>query len=220
MNREHRPVGVRYALDQGTDQLAELVRQVVADRVRDVHRGGARVDHRLDHPAEKVDLGTTGILGRELDIVGKAAGAFHCVHGLLDDLPGLHAQLHLHVDGRCRDEGVDARGGCGFQGLAGPVDIPVECARQAADRAARHRPGHGLDRLEIARAGDREARLYNINLHALQCLGDTDLFVTGHRCAGALFAVAQGGIKNDQLVVHCLAPAGSTSIAKRPFCCR
>ena len=63
MHREHRLVGVRNTFDQVPNQRTELVRHVVADRIRNVDRGRALGDHRLDHAAQEVGLGAAGVLG-------------------------------------------------------------------------------------------------------------------------------------------------------------
>jgi hypothetical protein len=49
-------------------------------------------------------------------------------------------------------------------------------------------------------AGGGEARLDDIHAQAFQLPGDADLLVLGHGGAGALLAVAQSGIENDQSV--------------------
>ena len=90
--------------------------------------------------------------------------------------------------------------------LTGTVDVLVQRAGQAAHRTVSDRPGNRPDGLEVTGAGNRETRLDNIDVHALQCLGNTDLLIAGHGRAGALFPVTQSGVKDNQLVCHVLLP--------------
>ena len=57
MDADHGLVDVRHALAERADDVADVRRRGVADRVGNVDRGGAGVDGRLDHSAEKIDLG-------------------------------------------------------------------------------------------------------------------------------------------------------------------
>jgi len=180
---------------------------MTASKMRQRKCAGARGDDRLEDAAEEVDLGAARVLGRELDVVGVAPCALHRPHRLLDDLVRRHPQLALHVDRRGGDERVDAGGVRLLEGLSCAIDVLLEGARQPAHRRILHGAGHRLHGLEVAGAGDREARLDDVHAHPLERLGDADLLVPGHRRAGALLAVAQGGVENDQFVA--LAHVGS-----------
>jgi hypothetical protein len=57
---------------------------------------------------------------------------------------------------------------------------------------------HGL---EIALAGDREAGFDHVDAHVFEQFGDFDLFFERHRGAGALLAVAQGRVEDDDPVL-------------------
>ena len=93
------------------------------------------------------------------------------------------------------------RGRCGMlDGLAGAVDVELARPRQPAH----HRPleplgdlRHGL---EIALRGDREARLDDVDAHLVEEVGDLQLLLEGHGGAGALLAVAQGRIEDEDAV--------------------
>jgi len=98
MRREHRARGVRDARAQLADEFAELLRDVVADGVRDVDGAGAGVDGGLEDMAQEVEVGAPGVFRRELDIVGELARLLHRGHRALDDLRRLHAQLLAHVN--------------------------------------------------------------------------------------------------------------------------
>ena len=200
MHREDRLVGVRDTLAQGSDEATKLIRDVVAHRVRNIDGTGAGIDDRLEHATEEVDLGASGILGRELHIVGVTPRPLNGMHRLREHLIRAHVELALHVDGRCGDEGMDPPGVGTGQRLAGTVDVLVERSGQTADPALLDRLGHGLDGIEIARTGNGETRLDHIDTHPFQGLRDAHLLVAGHGGARTLLAIAQGRIENDQVV--------------------
>ena len=84
-----------------------------------------------------------------------------------------------------------------LQRLGGAVDVAVGGAGEAADDASLTQLGDLVDRLEIAVGGDREAGLDHVDAHGLEDLGDAELLGHGHRAAGRLLAVAQGGVEDD-----------------------
>ncbi len=73
VDADHRAVDVRHALDEGSDDVAEVRRRGVADGVGNVDRRRAGVDRGFDDLAEEVELGARGVFGRELDVVAVAA---------------------------------------------------------------------------------------------------------------------------------------------------
>ena len=72
---EDRLVGVRDAAADLLEELADVLRRRVADRVRQVDRRRAGVDRRLDDAAQEVAIAARRILRRKLHIVGEAARA-------------------------------------------------------------------------------------------------------------------------------------------------
>ena len=116
------------------------------------------------HLAHEVDVGAAAVLGRELDVVAVARGPGDAAGGLRLHLVLGHPQLLLHVDRRRRDEDVDAR----LLGVAHRLPRPVDvlerrCATAPAMIGPVHRLGDGLDRLEVALAGDREPGLDDVD---------------------------------------------------------
>ncbi len=85
------------------------------------------------------------------------------------------------------------------EGLARGVDIAIHGAGQAADGAVLDDRGYRLDGLEVARTGDGETRLDNVNPQLFQGLGNAHLFLLGHGGARTLLAVPEGGIENDEM---------------------
>ena len=74
-------------------------------------------------------------------------------------------------------------------------------ARQAADHRVLGALGDLVHGGEIAFRGDREAGLDDVDAHRVEQLGDFELLLVGHGGAGALLAVAQGGVEDDDAVL-------------------
>ena len=201
VRREPRLVGVRHPLAQHRDEREILVRDGVADGVGDVDRGGAGLDRGLHAAAQEIVLGAGGVLGRPLDVVGVVARARHRRDHHIEDLLRLHLELPLHVDRRGRDEGVDAAALGRLDRLAAAVDVLLAGAREASDHRILGALGDLVDGHEVAVRGDRETGLDDVDAHLVEQLGDLELLLMGHGGAGALLAVAQGGVKDDDAVL-------------------
>ncbi len=80
----------------------------------------------------------------------------------------------------------------------------------AGDGRAAHRLGDGLDRLEVALAGDREPGLDHVDPEARELLGDLELLADVERDARRLLAVAQGGVEDLHVVAHGCALSGGS----------
>ncbi len=61
---------------------------------------------------------------------------------------------------------------------------------------------------EIAFGRDRETGLDDIDAHRVEQFGDFELLLVRHGGAGALLAVAQGGVENDDAVLFGLGWRG------------
>ncbi len=88
-----------------------------------------------------------------------------------------------------------------FHRFRAAIDILRVRTRQASDDSVLGAAGDLADRLEIAFGGDREASLDDVDAHVVEHLGDLELFLERHRGAGALLAVAQGGVEYDYAVL-------------------
>lgn len=84
---------------------------------------------------------------------------------------------------------------------AGRVNVLCHAPRQAGDGRALHLARDGLYRREVALADDGKAGLDHINLQTSQLPRHRELFTEVHRCARALLAVAQRGVKNHNAVL-------------------
>ena len=185
------------------DAPAEVLGQLVARGVRNVHDGRAGLHHGLDHALEERLVGAARVLGVELDVLHVALGVLHAVDGALDALVLGDAQLVAQVGGRDADAGVDARALGALERLGRTVDVLLDRTREAADHAVV--TGDAADLLhgaEVARRGDGEAGLDDVHAHADELLGDDELLLGVHGGAGALLAVAQGGVKDVNLPGH------------------
>ena len=108
VHRQADLVDAAHVLAQVAEQLREFIRHGVADRVRNVDRGGAGLDDGFDHLREEIELGARGVLGRELDVVAELARDLHALDGRADDLLLRHVELVLAMDRAGREEHVDA----------------------------------------------------------------------------------------------------------------
>ena len=200
MDRDDRLVDIGHAVLDHTDQIRELLGIGIADRVRDVDRGSTCGNRTFDAATKEVRLGPRAVLAGPLDIVHVISCARHAVdHGLMNILRS-HLQLHAHMQGTGRDEGVDALSLGRLQGLRSPVDVRDLRSGEGADHAVLDALGDFVDRLKIALGGDREARLDDVDTHLLQEFRDLDFFRHGHRGAGRLLAVAKGGVEDDNVL--------------------
>ena len=74
-------------------------------------------------------------------------------------------------------------------------------AREPGDHRVLGALGDLVDGGKIAFRGDRKAGLDDVDAHRVEELGDLDLLLMGHGRAGALLAVAQGGVEDDDAVL-------------------
>ena len=152
---------------------------------------------------------------KEDDIVISASPAFniekfclqlgitHCMHRTLDGLVLGDTQLVVQVRGAHAQAGVDAGTAGALEGLGSRVDILLNGAGETAYHGVV--AGKLADLLngdEVARAGNGETGLDDVDLQAQQLLCDEQLLLGVHGSAGRLLTVAQGGIKNCNLSSH------------------
>jgi len=97
---------------------------------------------------------------------------------------------------------MDAGRLAALEGVGGAADVAIVGARDRAHRRALDRLGDRLHGLEVAVRRRREAGLDDVDLEPLELARDAELFVLGHRGAGRLLAVAQGGVEDEQAVGH------------------
>ena len=78
------------------------------------------------------------------------------------------------------------------------ISLRMQRARAAMLRAADF-AGDALHGLEIALRGDGEAGLDDVDAEAFQLVGDGQLLIGVHAAARRLLAIAQGGVKDQDL---------------------
>ncbi len=83
----------------------------------------------------------------------------------------------------------------------GDFDIFLYGAAQAADRSILDDPGYLFHGMEIAGAGDGEAGFDDVDAKGLQLERQLDLFFGIELAARNLFAVAEGGVENENFLV-------------------
>ncbi len=185
--------------DDAPHEVAELGRNRVPDRVRDVHRGRARVDDRLVDSQQELGVRARGVLGAELDL-SVAAKALtpvaHPAHGGSKRLLPGHAQLVLEVDVARGDEDMEMRALGGEQRLHGPLRVAVAAPGEPGHRHALRLARDPLDRLEVARRRRREAGLDHVHVEPDQLPRDLDLLGDRETGTRRLLAVAKGGVED------------------------
>ena len=202
MGREDRLVGIRHARDHLAEHRGIFLRNGIADRVGQVDRRGAGLDRGVDAANQIVDRRAGRVHRRPLDILDEVARLLHRGGDDVEHLLLALAHLVREMDRRGGDEGVDARALGDADRLAGAGDVARDGAGEAGDgHVGAGATGDFLHRLEIALTGDREAGLDDVDAHLLQQFGDLELLLEGHRGAGALLAVAQRGVEDDDAVL-------------------
>ena len=190
-------------LHEAMDARAKMLRQRIAGGVGDVDDRGAGLHDGLNDALEELLLGAAGILAIELDVVDVLLGIAHRMHRTLDGLVLGDAQLVVQVRGAHAQAGVDAGTAGALEGLGSRVDVLLNGAGEAAHYGVV--AGKLADLLngdEVARAGNGETSLDDVDLQAQQLLCDEQLLLGVHGGAGRLLAVAQGGVKNCNLAGH------------------
>ena len=202
MHREARQVGIRHALAHASCIKREIfLRHRVADGVGDIDGGGAGLDRGLDATAEEIELGAGAVLARPLDVVGVVARAGDLRDHHLEDFVRLLLQLVFHVHRRGGQEGVDAPPLRRLDRFGAAVDVLERGARQPADHRVFGALGDLMDGGKIAFGGDRKPGLDDVDAHLVEQFGDFELLLMGHGGAGALLAVAQSGVEDDDAVL-------------------
>ncbi len=105
-------------------------------------------------------------------------------------------ELPLHVDRAGRDERVDTWLFRVAQRFGRNFEVLGDRARQCRDDRLLQFATDGLNRVELRRTGNGEARFDHVDTEPLQLTTDIDLLSHTERCAGGLLAVAQSRIED------------------------
>ena len=199
MHGQDRPMYVGHARVYGVNHRVKLIRCRVADGVGQVDDGGAGVDDRLGHAAEEVEVRAEGVLGAEFHFRALVARVGHHASRLVKRLLTGELELELQVQVARGDEGVDARMHRLAERPRRGIDVLLQRAGEAGDGRLLHGARDGGDGLGIARRGDGEARLDNIDPQRLELQRHANLLVEVHAVPRRLLAIAQGGVEETYL---------------------
>ena len=172
----------------------------VADGVGDVDGGGSRLNCHVDHVDEEVEVGAGAVFGGELYVVGEGAGECDGGGDVVEGLGAGDFELGFEVEVGAGEEDVDAALVGGLDGAGGGFDVLAFAAGEGGDAGgAVHFAGDGLDGVEVAVGGDGEAGFDDVDAERGELVGEAQLFCVVHGAAGRLFAVAEGGVEDDEL---------------------
>ena len=192
-----------HVVHQELDTTAELVRERIPGRVRDVHDRRPCLDNGLDNLGQEFVVGTPRVLGVELDVLAEVAGIRDGLYGTLDAGGFVNAQLIVDMAFGHADAGMDARPLGIAKRVGGGIDILLHRAGERADRRVLARELRDTaDALEVARAGDREARFDDVDVQLQQLARDHQFFLGVHGSARRLLAVAQRRVEDVDLAGH------------------
>ena len=186
------------------EQRAVFFRGHIARGVRDIDDRRARFDDGFNDPVQVLGVGPPAVFGEVFDV--RAAERPGVLDGGDTDFQGLvagHFELVLQVAFADAEARMDARALRAFQGIPGDINV-LRNARGSGRRPSTPSPISGRDAadgLEVAGAGNGEARLDDIHAKPVQLPGDLHFLVNIERCPRRLLAVPQGGIKDLDSVV-------------------
>ena len=112
MSRDNHVLRAWYPLANAADQVTEFCGNRVADRIRDIQRSGACLNHRSQNLEQKFRISSCCVFRRELDVITECSRQPDRLRRLIKTLLSRNAQLVLQVNVRCRQKYVDARANC------------------------------------------------------------------------------------------------------------
>jgi len=193
-------IAVRHPFADLLEHVLVFVGGCVADRIGQVDCRRPAFDGGFHAAAQIVDRRAGGVHGRPFDIVDQVARAGHCVG---DDLHHLflgliHLELQMNRGGG--DEGVDPTLGSVFDSFAAAVDIGVNGAGEPGNHRVLRTSCDLTDGFEVAVGGNWKSGLDDVDTHVIENLCDLQFFFQRHGRAGRLFAVAQGGVEDADMI--------------------
>ena len=189
------------ALNQCRHGFTPRTRDWIAHRIWHVDGFSARFNHRIKHAHQEIYLWTYCIFGRKFHISRVFQSPFHRLHCTLNHLVFGHAQFVFHMDFAGGNEGMNAARSRMFNRFTRTAHVILAGARQWANGWVFDDFGDFRNSLKIAWAGGGKACFNHVYTQFFKLARNTDFFFFGHGCARALFAIAQGGIKNNNLVL-------------------
>ena len=185
---------------QGLDHAAEHGRVFlgygVADSVRQIDDGRARLHGGADGLAQEIDVGAAGVFGGKFNFRAALARIAHVRGDGFERLLARHAQLVVQVQVRRRQKRVQARMLRFREAFEGHVDVLLSGAGQRRHGAGADFAGHRLHAFQVSRGGDREAALNDVHAKRFDLPGQADFLRHGHGKSRGLLPVPQRRIKN------------------------
>src|SRR5208282_447389 len=207
----------RYFVDTGdllaqrADEGAVFFRHAVPDRIGNVNSGSASRDDCFDHLAEKRDIGTGGVFGREFNVGAERLGVPNRFLRLLQALLACNAKLVLQMNVRSCQKNMDARVRRSLQCLPGAVHVADTSTSQARDDGTPHQGGDALYGFEVAIGGDGEPRFDHVHAEPVELLGQAQLLLHIHAAARRLLAVTKRGVEDGNTrPIHEFRPSGKS----------
>ena len=198
-------------------ERGELLRLRVPDGVGDVHRTCAGRRCGLVGGVQEVDVGARGVLGRELDLVGKLGRACDGRGDARQAVGPRDAELALEMTIARRDEHMDARAKRTRERLRGCFDVGPVGTGERGHRRPANLTRDACDSLGLADRRRGEARLEDVDAEVGEGLRDEEFRLRRERRAGRLLAVAERGVE-DRDLSHRPAPTGSRGFAGADCC--
>ena len=160
------------------DLFTIFVGQTVTGRIRDIHNGCTRFDHRLHDTCQIGIVRTSGIFAVEFDIFHISFGIFGGSDGTLQYLVLVGVELITDMVIGSTDTGMDTSAFGELQCFGSHIYIFFNRTGQSTDS----RPGNGLGyfnhTVEIARTRYRKSCLNHIDAQFFECSGNLNLFNT------------------------------------------
>ena len=201
MDGEDRLVGVRHALADAAEQRVILVRRGVAHRVGDVDRRRAGPDRGLDAAAEEVELGARGVLRRPFDVLDVVARAGDRMRSPCRAPPlAPCCSLYFMCIGEVEMK-VWMRGRTAWRNASPARSMSLARRARAPPpwRASRAGRSRRPPRSRRSEAIGKPASMMSTPIVSSRS-ATSQLLLQRHRRAGALLAVAQGGVEDQYAV--------------------
>lgn len=145
-------------LPQILKDVAILLRDGVADGVRNIDCRRAGRNGPFDNLAQKIELRAGRVFRREFDIRTIVDGPFDHLDRLANDLLLGHLELVLPVDGAGRQKDVDPRLLGSFECLPGAVDVFFQAAGRRKSPSDRRTGGRSREQPRSLPARQWESR--------------------------------------------------------------
>src|SRR6202521_2214364 len=211
MRAERNALRIPQVFTDSGEHRSVLFRHRISHRVRQIQDRCARIHRHTAYLAQKIDIGSPGILGGELHFPHMLPTvANHRADGFERLLPG-HVQLHTKVQIGGREEDMQAWRGRRFQSLYSGAYIFLLGACECRDRNRSNFLRHFLNRFQVTPRRNRETRFDHVYLQRRKLPRQANLLRGVHREPRRLFAVTERCVKDAydiHIVPHALVTHG------------